>query len=129
MLIMESLILGPLLFNIFVNDLPEFIGDGTLVQYADDTQFLYSGSLDDLKLIIYKTKETQRRVRTYLIRQGLMMNVNKTQCIFIGTRQLLSKIPTNVKIEIQDDIIEPVTNVKNLGIFFDRYMTFDKHIN
>ncbi len=59
-----------------------------------------------------------------------MMNANKTQCIFIGTRQLLSKIPTNVKLEIQDDIIEPVIILKKkLGIFFDRYMTFDKHIN
>ncbi len=111
-----------MLFNIFVNDLAEFIGDGTLVRYTDDTQFLHSGPLDDLKLIISKTEETLQRSRTYFLRQGLMMNANKTQCIFIGTRQLLAKIPTNVKIEIQDDIIEPVTKVKNLGIFFDRYI-------
>ncbi len=58
-----------------------------------------------------------------------MMSANETQCIFIGTRRPLSKTPTNVKIEIQDDIIEPVTNVKNLDIFFDRYMMFDKHNN
>ncbi len=57
------------------------------------------------------------------------MNANKTQCIFIATRHLLSKISTYVKIELQDDIIEPVTKSKNLGVFFDRYMTFDKHIN
>ncbi len=58
-----------------------------------------------------------------------MIYANTTQCIFIGTRQPLIKIPSNVKIEIQDDIIDPVTNVKILGEFFDRYMTFDKHIN
>ncbi len=104
--------LVPLLFNIFVNDLPEFTGDCTLVQCADGTQFLHSGPFDDLTLVISKTGEILRRARTYFIRQGLMMNANKTQYIFIGTRQLLSKMPTNVKIEIQDDIIEPVTNVK-----------------
>ncbi len=57
----QGSILGPLLFNIFVNDLPEFIGDGTLVQCADDTQFLHSGPLDDLTLIISKAEETLQR--------------------------------------------------------------------
>ncbi len=113
----QGSILGPLLFNIFV---PEFIGDCTLVQYADDTQLLHSGSLDDLKLVISRKEETMRISRAYFLRQGLMMIANKTQCIFIGTRQLLSKIPLNVKIELQDDIIEPVINVKNLGVFLDR---------
>ncbi len=46
-----------------------------------------------------------------------------------GHASYCQKIPTNVKMEIQDDIIETVTHVKNLGIFFDRYMTYDKHIN
>ncbi len=91
----QGSILGPLLFNIFVNDLPDFIGDGILVQYADDTQFLHSGPLDDLKVIISKTEETLRRARTYFLRQGLMMNAHKTQCTFIGTRRKAAVKNTN----------------------------------
>ncbi len=41
-----------------------------------------------------------------------MMDADKTQCIFIETRQLLSKTPANTKIVFQDNIIEPVTNEK-----------------
>ncbi len=36
-------ILGPILFNIYVNDMKHYISDCTLVHYADDTQLLHQG--------------------------------------------------------------------------------------
>ncbi len=56
------------------------------------------------------------------------MNANKTQCIIIGTRQLLAQTP-NITINLHNTIIQPVTHVKILGVHIDRYMTFEKHIN
>ncbi len=58
-----------------------------------------------------------------------MLNSNKTQCIFIGTRQLLSYIPFDIVIKIDRDTIIPSSHVKNLGLYIDRFMLFDKHIN
>ena len=60
---------------------------------------------------------------------GLMMNANKTQCIFIGSRQLLSKIPSNITLHFSNTNITPDIHVKNLGLYMDRYLTFDKYIN
>lgn len=58
-----------------------------------------------------------------------MLNANKTQCIFIGNRHLLSRVPLNSVIENEGDTITPSNHIKNLDVYFDRFMLFDKHIN
>ena len=49
--------------------------------------------------------------------------------MFIGSRQLISQIPSNFTISFDGVDIIPTTNVKNLGIYMDRYMTFEVHID
>ncbi len=123
----QGSILGPILFNIFVNDMAIEIDDCTLVQYADDTQFLHSNTINELDNLVKNTEETLRKARQYFLKNGLMMNASKTQCIFIGTRQILSKIPNDIQIQLHDSTIQPSTHVKNLGVYIDRYMSFDIH--
>ncbi len=52
--------------------------------------------------------------------------------MFVGNRNLLARIPNNtVKsvISVDDALIQPSQNVKNLALYFDQYMVFDKHIS
>ncbi len=46
--------LGPILFIVYVNDISDYITDCTLNEYADDTQLLYQGHLENLNEIINK---------------------------------------------------------------------------
>ncbi len=110
----QGSILGPILFNIFVNDLSENIKDCLIVQYADDTQFLHTSTVNDLPCLISKTEKTLKIIKRYFLRNGLMLNSNKTQCIFIGTRQLLSYIPSDIVIKIDRDTVIPSSHVKKL---------------
>ncbi len=123
----QGSILGPILFGIYVNDLHAHV-DCFLVQYADDTQFLHSGTMDDLNKIIKDTEDTHAKCRDYYLKNGLMFNSSKTQCIFIGNRQLLSNIPHNTTINFNGNIIHPSKHVKNLGMYIHRFMVFDVHI-
>ncbi len=107
----------------------EFVTDCKLVQYADDRQLLHSDSLDNLGTLIKNAETTLTKAREYFLENGLMVNPTKTQCIFIGNRQLLSHIPENVKIQFDDTGVCPSTHVNNLGLHMDRYMMFDKHVN
>ena len=59
---------------------------------------------------------------------GLMLNSNKTQCIFIVNRERLSHVSPNSIIKVNEEAITPSHCVKNLGIQMDRFMLFDKHI-
>ena len=56
-----------------------------------------------------------------------MLNSNKTQFILIGTRQLLSSIPDDMTINFDGNDIIISKEVKILGVYIDRHMTFDTH--
>ncbi len=120
----QGSILGPILFNIY-----DHITDCLLVQYADDTQFLNTSTIDNLNLLIRNTESTLLRLKHYFLTNGLLLNPAKTQCIFIGSRQLLSLIPPDTRVNLDGDSIHPSTHMKNLGVYLDRYMTFDVHVN
>ncbi len=57
-----------------------------------------------------------------------MVNANKTQCIFKGTRGLLSRVPPDTHITVDGNKIAPSSSVKNLGKHFDNHLLFDTHI-
>ena len=106
----QGSILGRVLFSIYVNDLNECKNECSLTQYADDTKFLHANTVNNLEALISRTEETLHNVKQYFLRNGLMLNSKerkKTQCIFIGNRQLLSQIPPNTRIDFDGDIIYP----------------------
>ncbi len=125
----QGSILGPILFNIYVNDISHHIHNCFLVQYADDTQFLHSATANDINTLINKTEDTLKQITTYFLENGLKLNTNKTQCIFLATRQLLAHIPNNTTITCADSVITPSHHVKNLGLYLDAHLTFDTHIS
>ena len=56
------------------------------------------------------------------------MNAKKTQCIFIGSHQYIGHIPNDIRINCVNESIVPCHHVKNLGLYMDRYLSFDFHI-
>ncbi len=125
----QGSVLGPILFTMFVNDLATHINHCLLIQYADDTQFITSDKIENLQELIKKTEDTLKTVKIYFNKNGLLLNSKKTQCMFIGNRNLLSRIPSNTVIRVNDNLIQPSQYVKNLGLYFDQHMVFDKHIS
>lgn len=123
----QGSVLGPILLNIFVNDLIEKINNCLVIQYADDTLFPHSNYINELPHLISNTEATLKCIKRHFLKNGLMLNYSKTQCIFIGNRQLLAHIPPNTVIKIYDDTITSSNFAKNLGVYMGRYMLFDKH--
>lgn len=124
----QGSVLGPILFSIYVNDLSCFLPNCKIIQYADDTQFIHTGNIDNINGLINKSEETVKLAITYFSKNGLMLNAKKTQCMFIGTRGLLSKIPPDTHMLVDGNIITPSRSLKNLGVHFDSYLVFDIHI-
>lgn len=125
----QGSILGPLLFNVFVNDPSQEIKERFVIQYADDTQFIHTGNTENLPEVILRTEQTLGKIKNYFNRNGLLLNSKKTQCIFLGTRALMSRIPDNTTIKVGGALVKPCQNVKNLGLHFNSSnMLFDMHV-
>lgn len=125
----QGSILGPLLFLIYVNDMPQFIRDCLLVLYADDTQIILTGDIDEIDEMTRQAENILINAKIYFNGNGLLLNENKTQCIFFGSRQYISRIPEDTKIKFNDTLLIPSKKVKNLGVFMDSNMTFSVHID
>lgn len=76
----QGSVLGPLLFNIFINDLPQHISCGKLIIYADDTSVVIAAKNSDELMV--KVNLVLHEFSTWCTKNGLIINVKKTKCIF-----------------------------------------------
>ncbi len=120
--------LGPILFLIYVNDVSHYIRDCLILQYADGTQFAHTGTVNNIEGLLKRSEATLSKVKEYFQLNGLMLNRNKTQSIFIGTRGHITQIPSDTSVKVDGTNIVPSTSLKNLGIYFDNYKQIDTHI-
>lgn len=125
----QGSILGPILFLIFVNDMEKMVKNCLLVQYADDAQFIHSEKFEKIGEMVTSAEETLSLAKKYFDKNGLLINAKKTQCIFIGSYQYISRIPNDISIKFDNKTIIPSNHVKNLGLYIDCHMSFEIHIN
>lgn len=115
--------LSPLLFNIFVRDLPASCTSDTF-QFADDTTLSEAdSSLDEL---CNKLTASFSGINEYCKAHGLLLNVDKTQLIVFKSAS--KALPDNFQLTLDDNIITPSKTVKLLGITLDQHLTFGPHI-
>ena len=120
--------LGPLLFTIFANDLSLPAPDAHVTQYADDTQVLISDVKHNLPHLIQRMESTLTSLAAWFHAHGLKLNTSKTEILLLGTRQNTRNI-SPVSVRVGGETIQESPCVKNLGVIFDRHLTWDAHVS
>ena len=111
----QGTILGPLLFLIYINDLPNCLSFSVPRMYANDTHITYAGS--DLHLIQSSLSHDLEKLSKWLVCNRLTLNTTKTEFMLIGSRQRLSTLSDALKLFIDNVPIEQVSSVKSLRIY------------
>ena len=120
--------LGPLLFLIYINDLPNCLHGhhATPRMFVDDTSLSYAAdSPSELESVINSELES---LKTWLITNKLSLNLAKTEFMTIGSRQRITVTYDNMAIKLDGSEINKVETVKSLGVHIDKHLSWSVHI-
>ena len=122
----QGSVLAPLLFSIFINDLPRSIDCEEMFLFADDATLSVRGrSMDEIQ---YKMNHALNDVNKWTQNNKLLLNTSKTKVMVIGSRQRIKALDdTSLQVQIRSTPIERVSEYKCLGIIIDEYLQFTKH--
>ena len=118
--------LGPLLFTIYINDLPNSLEITEPAMFADDTSLTATG--ESSFEIEYKLGVEIQNVKTWLDANKLTLNEEKTEYMLIGSGKRLKQIRNDPIIKIRDHIIKRVYKKKVLGLEIDDKLQWTKHV-
>ena len=119
----QGSVLGPLLFLLYINDLPNISNQLKFYLFADDTNIYFES--DNLKKLEKTMNKELAKLFEWLCLNRLSLNISKTNFVLFH--------PTNkptipVTILINKQAIDEVKCVKYLGILIDSQLTFKNHI-
>ncbi|XP_044747620.1 uncharacterized protein LOC123308825 isoform X1 [Coccinella septempunctata] len=131
--IFQGTILGPILFVVYIDDLPTRIQDENFVVdmpvrrdaclFADDTNVIVSG--DNIETLSENIRETMQRIQGWCTENKLNLNADKTNIV------IFSNIRTNLlfpeKITLGDGEVPVNQNTKLLGVMIESNLGWTLH--
>ena len=136
----QDSVLGPLLFILFISPIANVINSDqsnqnnivSFHQYADDTLLYIGTNSSTLTSQIASIESCTQRVHDWLLNNGLHLNPSKSEVIaFYNPRSKpLAALAKSIgTVSVAGSSIKLQTSIKNLGVYLDSKMSFDKQVS
>ncbi len=118
----QGSILGPVLFNIFINDLTYFLDRIDLSNYADDN--VLSAHDKDPEIVKAKLQDGSSTSIEWFSDNSMTAQAEKLNFMSLGPQD-----KGDITVTIEGNTLHSEDNVKVLGVNLDRNLNFDLHIS
>lgn len=125
----QGSILGPLLFVIYTSLFKDHIINCSSHFYADDTQLYYSFQESNSDAAVALINADLHSLFQIANKYCLMLNPTKSQVMLFGNKNARKRTLPSFKLVINGECLPVVDVVKNLGLYLDTELRFDKHIS
>ena len=119
----QGSVLGPILFLLYINDLPNIFTNTRTILFADDSTLYITGS--DPADLIHTINIDLDNFDQWCLSNRLSVNLTKTFYMLFSNKMLKTLPP----VIFQNNIIKKVTHHKLLGITLDDTLSFKTHIS
>ena len=117
----QGSILGPILVNVFINDLLVFIKETDICNFADDTTLYACGK--ELDTISFKLEIETDRAMQWIKDNEMVANPSKFQLMFLSKYKNIEK-----NMSFDGNTIKSSDTVELLGMTLDKNINFKRHI-
>ena len=119
----QGSILGPLLFIIYINDIPNVSQIAKFILYADDANIIITGN--NITEVDAQLRDLCKILLKWVDSNGLCLNLKKTKYMIFSRSRNLELLST---LKIANLPIERLTESKFLGVIVDENLTWSRHI-